>query len=274
MIRKQIQLKNESISYLTDEKLSNIVVLFLHGFGDDATRATTLFQCKNRLYSIVSIDMPGCGKSSNNVGQPTLQYYCDIVGEFIDKFLPDREIYIVTHSLGTIPALYNATNNPKIKYVFGVAPAMPTTNALKNDRRIKWMLPNNPEDWYDSQFNLFSEFDNEWILRPDVKQKILDTPQDYIDERKRVFSVLAHEIFAMTFIENVYKKFFAKNKNFTAIVSRNDKYINFSDVENYINLYNLGTYELNDSGHAMFYKNTQKIHNYINNFIIKKEGLY
>lgn len=72
-------------SYLTDEKLSNIVVLFLHGFGDDATRATTLFQCKNRLYSIVSIDMPGCGKSSNNIGQPTLQYYCDIVGEFIEK---------------------------------------------------------------------------------------------------------------------------------------------------------------------------------------------
>lgn len=32
----------------------------------------------------------------------------------------------------------------------------------------------------------------------------------------------------------------------------------FSDVENYINLYNLRTYELNDSGHAMFYKNTKK----------------
>lgn len=51
----------------------------------------------------------------------------------------------------------------------------------------------------------------------------------------------------------MYTKISLQKQNFTAIVSRNDKYINFSDVENYINLYNLRTYGLDDSGHAKMF---------------------
>ncbi|MBU4690440.1 alpha/beta hydrolase [Mycoplasma sp. ES3157-GEN-MYC] len=275
MIRKFIELNNETISYLVDEELTNIVVLFLHGFGDEAQRALSLFKIKNRMYSITAPDMPGCGQSTNNIETPTMQYYCEIVQEFIEKTLKNKHIYVVTHSLGTAAALYNATFNEDIKFVFGVTPIMPRDESQESIKiRTKWMLPSTPEELYESQLNLFSEYDDTWIKTESVKQKILQTPPEFYIERKKRFTALANEIFETSKIKKIYGDFYNKKSNFIAIISRNDHYFDFSRAEKYINLYNINTYELNDSGHAMFYKNTDKIHKYINNFIIKKEGFY
>ncbi|WP_029608585.1 alpha/beta fold hydrolase [Mycoplasma simbae] len=275
MIRKTVQLTNETISYLTDEDLGNIVVLFLHGFGDEAQRALSLFKTPNRVYSIIAPDMPGCGQSSNNIAKPTMQYYCDIVNEFIEKILPNRPIYIVTHSLGTVPALYNAITNPNIKHIFGVTPIMPRDeNAESIAIRTKWMLPSNGEEFYESQLNLFSPYDDDWIRTESVKNKILNTPPTFFEQRKQTFEILANQIFDTVFVKDLYSRFYAKQHNFTAFISKNDNYFDFSRAQKYIKLYNIDTCELNDSGHAMFYKNTPRIHRHINYFILKSEGLY
>ncbi|BAP00771.1 esterase/lipase [Mycoplasmopsis californica HAZ160_1] len=275
MIRKTIQLNTETISYLTDDELGNIIVLFLHGFGDEAQRALSLFNSKDRIYSIIAPDFPGCGQSSNNVVTPSIEYYCQIISEFVEKTLPNRKIYIVTHSLGTIPGLKTALSNPNIIHIFGVAPLMPRDeNPETIALRTKWMLPSTAEEWYESQLRLFCDEDDDWITTPSVKNKILSTPKSFYSERSKRFSKLATQIFDMNLIKQIYSNFYSKQNNFTAFISKKDQYFDFSRAEKYINLYNVSTCELNDSGHAMFYKNTQKIHKYINNFIIKKEGLY
>lgn len=277
MIRKTVELSTETISFLADDdyEVSNIIVLFLHGFGDEAQRALSLFNTKDRLYSIIAPDMPGCGMSSNNIKEPTMQYYCDIVQEFIKKVIGDKGFYIVAQSLGAVPALYNAIKNANVKQVFGVVPIMPRDESPADiEQKRRWMLASTPEQWYETQLNLFSEYDNDWIITEAAKQKILQTPKSFFEYRIKTFSKLASEIFDMTFVKNLYEKFYKTNRNYMVFLSRNDKFFRFDKAEKYINLYKISTYELNDSGHAMFYKSTPKIHNYINNFIKKTEGFY
>ncbi|QBF34328.1 alpha/beta hydrolase [Mycoplasmopsis phocirhinis] len=274
MIRKLIQIGSETISYLSDENLGKVVVLFLHGFGDEATRAKTLFKNENRIYSIIAPDMPGCGNSTHN--KPiTMEYYSLIVKQFIEKLLQNKHLYIVTHSLGSIAALSNATTNPNIIQIFSVAPLMPRDqdDATKK-QTLKWLLPNNPQELYDSQFNLFCDEDNSYILQESVKNKILNTDESFFKHRHSVFKTLTNEILQGTYVKNVYENYFKTKRDFMAFISQKDKYFDYKASKKYVDLYNISTAEINDSGHAMLYKNTQKIHKYINNFIFKKEGFY
>ncbi|MCT4469562.1 alpha/beta hydrolase [Mycoplasma sp. HS2188] len=275
MIRKTVQIKEETISYLVDEKIGNIVVLFLHGFGDEAIRASTLFKNEDRMYSIIAPDMPGCGQSTNNHKNITMEYYCQIVEEFINTSLPEKRLYIVTHSLGTITALYNAVKNPNIIQIFAVAPLMPRDEDEKmKQKRIKWLLPTNGEELYDSQLKLFCEHDNSYIIQENVKNKIINTGVDFYNHRHSTFTELANEIVDGSYVKEIYSQYFKNKHDFMAFVSVNDEYFDYPASKKYLDLYDIKSVEINDSGHAMFYKNTPRIHKYINNFILKKEGFY
>ncbi|PZV97713.1 alpha/beta hydrolase [Metamycoplasma auris] len=267
MKRQLITLNNETISYLADDQIKDLVVLFIHGFGDSSKRVLSLFNINNRNYSLVAIDLPGCGLSSNN-NDISIEYYCEIVSQFISQILPNKKIYLLSHSLGILPALYNSKIHSNIKHIFGITPLLPLDLDDSEIKEIKgYLLPNDSNEFYISQLQLFSDSENDWILKDETKQIILKTSLEFLQKRKKMFSYIVNQIFNSNIVKEMFDSFYATNDNLSIVISANDKFINYKKALNVIKHYHIEYTELNSYGHAMFYNGTKDINKIIEEYI-------
>ncbi|ENY68753.1 Esterase/lipase [Metamycoplasma auris 15026] len=272
MKRQSILLNNETISYLADDEILEKVVLFVHGFGDNAKRALHLFNIKERNYSLVAIDLPGCGQSTNN-NPLSIEYYCEILDLFIKKILPNKKIYLLSHSLGILPAIFVAKNNPNIKHIFGITPLLPLNLDTNKINEIKsYLLPNDPEQFYISQLQLFSDIENGWLLKKETKDLILRTSLEFLKQRKEMFGNIVNQIFHSNIVKEMFDSFFTCNSNLSVVITKNDNYIDYNKAIDVINSYNIKHYELNAYGHAMFYNGSLDINKIIDKHIRKERN--
>ncbi|VEU75625.1 esterase/lipase [Mycoplasmopsis maculosa] len=271
-MEKFIDIFDERIYFtMEDEKEDLPIFLFIHGFADRGLTISPLKQLKNRKYKIATLDLPGSGKSSlkNNA---SLEYFSKIVFKLIEKEFIDKEIYIISHSMGAIPGLFNLKVNDKVKHLFLLAPLNYNLLSIENDLNsdiFKWLLPENENDAFDSLFNLVFEPNQNYINGINLlAKKIFDS----IDLRKQKFGFLVKEqILSKNYLNNQIRKLFDENSNFTVIFGSEDKFVS----KNQMLLLkkdrpDIKFFEIKKCGHAMFYQKAEEINNIINEYLSNK----
>jgi len=76
------------------------VVLLLHGWGDDQTTFSGLMMKLSNKYKLISIDLPGFGKTEPPKDVWTLDNYAGFVNAFLDKLKIGQVYAIIGHSNG------------------------------------------------------------------------------------------------------------------------------------------------------------------------------
>ncbi|WP_029906448.1 alpha/beta fold hydrolase [Mycoplasmopsis opalescens] len=277
MFKKKIEINGEIINYIGEFENSNLpILLFFHGFGDDSQRALSLFPIK-RNFQIFAIDFPGCGESSNITKTPMLQHFQETASLFIQEVFKDKNIYIMTHSMGLYSGLYCNKTLKNIKHIFLVAP--PLTIKVLNDEEkqmvINIMLPKDGLSFLKTYELLFSEEERKSSFSSETKNRLLNTPKIFFEERSRKFSrMLTTELMDSVKVSKFMQKYLKNTSNCTVFLSKQDNFTNYSEDIHLLKKYKIDFIELNDLGHAMFYKGAARICKFVNFMIIKKEGMY
>ncbi|MGF1714120.1 alpha/beta hydrolase [Photobacterium chitinilyticum] len=81
------------------------ILLFLHGWQDNAASFAPLFVTLADKFHLIAIDWPGHGHSQPR-GKDNYYYFFDYLDDLkqLMALLPDREVYLVGHSLGALVA--------------------------------------------------------------------------------------------------------------------------------------------------------------------------
>ena len=99
-----IDVSGASVSY--EERGSGKSIVFVHGACENSSFWNHQKILSDR-YRIVTLDLPGHGKSKPVEGEIQIKRYSDLVAEFVAKTCPDKAI-LVGHSMGGAIALLNS----------------------------------------------------------------------------------------------------------------------------------------------------------------------
>ncbi len=119
---KYAQLKEAKIAYI-DEGTGDKTILFIHGLGSYLRAWDKNIPELSKKYRCIAIDLPGYGKSSKELHPGTMEFYADIVAEFINK-LQLKNVTLAGHSMGGQISMVFALKYPNlVKNLILVDPA-------------------------------------------------------------------------------------------------------------------------------------------------------
>ncbi|MFO7446698.1 MAG: alpha/beta hydrolase [Ignavibacteriaceae bacterium] len=120
---KTILLKNGySIAYL-DEGESDKTLLLVHGLGTYSLSWIHNIEELKKHFRCIAVDLPGYGKSSAGIHPGTMNFYSDILSDFIEA-LQLKNISLAGHSMGGQISITFALLYPSVvKTLFLLAPA-------------------------------------------------------------------------------------------------------------------------------------------------------
>ena len=98
-----VKIKGKSLAY--DEVGTGKSVVFVHGACENSSFWNHQKVLADR-YRIITLDLPGHGKSEPMDGEILVKNYSDVVSEFVAKTCPDKAV-LVGHSMGGAIALLN-----------------------------------------------------------------------------------------------------------------------------------------------------------------------
>ncbi|MDG6995426.1 MAG: alpha/beta hydrolase [Nitrososphaerota archaeon] len=104
-----IDVRGALVSY--EETGSGKSIVFVHGACENSSFWNHQKTLGDR-YRIVTVDLPGHGKSKPLDGQVEVKKYSDVVAEFVARICPDKAV-LVGHSMGGAIALLNAIEHPQ-----------------------------------------------------------------------------------------------------------------------------------------------------------------
>lgn len=125
---KFIKVKNYDIAYI-DEGDSENVLLFIHGLGSYLKAwDRNIPELKNH-FRCIALDLPGYGKSSKHIHSGEVNFYVEVLKEFINK-LNLKCVSLVGHSMGGQIALAYVLRNPKqvVKLILAAPAGFETFN--------------------------------------------------------------------------------------------------------------------------------------------------
>jgi pimeloyl-ACP methyl ester carboxylesterase len=102
-VMPQIRIKGKSIAY--DEAGSGKSVVFVHGACENSSFWNHQKALSDR-YRIITMDLPGHGRSEPLEGEILVRHYSEVVSEFIARTCPEKAV-LVGHSMGGAIALMN-----------------------------------------------------------------------------------------------------------------------------------------------------------------------
>jgi len=102
-IMTSIKIKGKSLSY--DETGSGKSVVFVHGACENSSFWNHQKALSDR-YRIITLDLPGHGKSEPMDSEILVKNYSEVVSEFIARTCPEKAV-LVGHSMGGAIALLN-----------------------------------------------------------------------------------------------------------------------------------------------------------------------
>jgi pimeloyl-ACP methyl ester carboxylesterase len=95
---KTAQLKDATIAYI-DEGTGDNTIIFIHGLGSYLRAWDKNIPELSKKYRCIAIDLPGYGKSSKEIHPASMEFYADVVAEFINK-LKLKNVTLAGHSMG------------------------------------------------------------------------------------------------------------------------------------------------------------------------------
>jgi pimeloyl-ACP methyl ester carboxylesterase len=96
--------------------------LILHGWGQSSENWKAVADRLSAKYSVILLDLPGFGSSSQSEIAFDIQAYSDFVDKFIDKIALSHLI-LIGHSFGGKISIKIAAENPKIDSLFLISPS-------------------------------------------------------------------------------------------------------------------------------------------------------
>lgn len=262
---KKVNIGTFTINYVYEKENENHpLVLFLHGFSDSLTSFISLINRQDRAYNYAAFDFPGCGKSSseNNLKLETYSYVTD---EFINKVLKnEKEIIVVSHSLGSFSAL-SVLNNNKVKKAILISPFnynLNKENPEKKEQLEKWLIPQNYEDAEEAYLSFFSTVTPSIINSSKLYAK--NALLNFHNQKNKFEWMLKNEILNYDFLEKKVKPLFLNNKNYSIIVGCQDKLTSVKELNEVADEVDIEYVTIWSAGHAIFVEASEFIGNYIN----------
>ncbi len=120
---KTIQLAFGKLAYI--EKGKGKTILFIHGLGGNLSHWEKSVKELSATYQCIAIDLPGYGYSDKQMdtkGKDQLQFYADVIGEFLQK-KKIKKVILTGHSMGGQIAIITSLQNKKVKKLVLAAPA-------------------------------------------------------------------------------------------------------------------------------------------------------
>jgi pimeloyl-ACP methyl ester carboxylesterase len=157
--RKMIFLYNDKqIYYETTGK--GPVVLLLHGFLENAGMWDNLIKLIRKNFTIVTVDLPGHGKSDVFYENHSMEFMAEVVHELLD-YLGVGAISIMGHSMGGYVALAYLEKHPQSVRQCILLNSTPFSDSkerkINRERALK-LIPENKETFINfSISNLFAE---------------------------------------------------------------------------------------------------------------------
>ena len=110
-----VRIENDlSIAY-TDEgnEESKETLLFIHGLSSYIPAWSKLIPLLRNDFRCIAVDLPGYGKSSAGVHSGSMNFYADVISEFVQK-LGLNKVILVGHSMGGHISIATVLKYPKI----------------------------------------------------------------------------------------------------------------------------------------------------------------
>ncbi len=98
------------VAYIDEGKGAKII-LFLHGFAGNIMSWKQNIPVLSGLFRCVALDLPGFGKSGKSITSATVDYYADIIKDFL-SYLGIQKAVFAGHSLGGQIAVKTAVKFP------------------------------------------------------------------------------------------------------------------------------------------------------------------
>ncbi|QJG66846.1 alpha/beta fold hydrolase [Mycoplasma phocoenae] len=263
---KQYEILGETINVYFEKELNqdDTICLFIHGFGSSNDIMKPIQRIGNRKFIIVSIDLPGCGKSSWNVKPISILNYMEITKEFINKYLLHNEVYIVAHSLGAWSGLY-AVKNTHAKHALLLGPAHYHLTPNRIEFALKYLIPKTEEDAIYSYITL-SAFPERFKATAHMYAKSVISESN--DRAERFEHMLHNEMMNKEFVNKVLnKELYGGSNKYTIVVGEKDLYTRPDEISIIAKEHNKTMNLIPEAGHAIFVDQPIAVLNFINEMI-------
>lgn len=144
--------QNITLAYI-DEGSSEETIIFVHGLGSYLKAWAKNVADLSNHFRCIAIDLPGYGKSSKGLYPCTMEFYADVLSQFIDRMKLER-VTIAGHSMGG-----------QIGMVM----------ALKYPQQVKRLILASP-----AGFELFTEGEKQWFREVMTVEGVKTTPVQQI----------------------------------------------------------------------------------------------
>ncbi|AXJ70496.1 alpha/beta hydrolase [Mycoplasmopsis bovis] len=261
-----VLIKNEKIHYIFEDTSNDIpVLLFVHGFKDRSKTIQPLISIKNRNYAIYALDLPGCGESSSILGEYSIEFYAEVVREFITRVLLNKRVILMGHSMGAAVSLmcFDLLN---VLELILVAPFNYNAklNAGFSDGK-KWMLPESIEDAIESYKALVYN-PNPFYIKG-IQAFAMQDVQNREATKKMFSYIVDNQFFNTSYLDNVLKPLYhSAKKPYTLIYAKNDQFTTEAEMLKLIDdIPSITPYALDECGHAVFFQKANKVNEIVTN---------
>ncbi|TNK81993.1 hypothetical protein C4M98_01875 [Mycoplasmopsis pullorum] len=250
------------------DNLDKPVILFVHGFADTQKTFFRFKEFENKNFRFASLDLPGSGLSSTD-RHILIEDFQNLLLEFVNKILvAEKEIYLVSHSLGSASVLYVQKHCEKVKKVILLAPFHPhlidDTSEFNNLK--KWLIPSNINDAKESFLNLFGEINP--IIEKGAMQ-YTEKVMSVIERRKINFeNMVNQQILNKNYLSQNINPLF-QGDNYFIITGDKDHYVQIESLEK-LNNFESKSLVLKNKGHAIIYEASKEIQEFLVNMVQKK----
>ncbi len=171
---KTIQLSSGKLAYI--EKGKGKTILFIHGLGGNSSHWEKSVKELSSAYKCIAVDLPGYGWSDKHVdtkGKDQLQFYADVISEFLQK-KKIKKLILAGHSMGGQIAVITSLQNKKVKKLILAAPAGLETFT---EKEAQLLLASTPPAVFEKQDQavIRNNFKLNFYLQPaDAEQLIQD----------------------------------------------------------------------------------------------------
>ncbi len=164
---KTIQLSSGKLAYI--EKGKGKTILFIHGLGGNSSHWAKSVKELSSTYKCIAIDLPGYGYSDKKIdtkGKDQLQFYADVISEFLQK-KKIKQVILAGHSMGGQIAIITSLQNKKVKKLILAASAGLETFTQKE---AQLLLASTPPSVFEKQ--------DEAVIRNNFKLNFYLQPAD------------------------------------------------------------------------------------------------
>ncbi|MEQ1797300.1 MAG: alpha/beta hydrolase [Lacibacter sp.] len=164
---KTIQLSSGKLAYI--EKGKGKTILFIHGLGGNSSHWAKSVKELSSTNTCIAIDLPGYGWSDKQVdtkGKDQLQFYADVIAEFLQK-KKIKKVILAGHSMGGQIAIITSLQNKKVKKLILAAPAGLETFT---EKEAQLLLASTPPSFFEKQ--------DESVIRNNFKLNFYQQPAD------------------------------------------------------------------------------------------------